>query len=246
MRVAALYDIHGNLPALDAVLAEVAREQPDLIVIGGDVAAGPLPGPTIERLLALGDRVRWVRGNADRLVVAAFDGAALDSDMSSAAYATDVWVAQQINQAQRNVLADLPLSLTLPIDGIGEVLFCHATLRSDDETLTVRSSDARWQAALAGVAPRVVVCGHTHMQFERMVGDVRVMNAGSVGMPYGAPGAYWLLLGPQIMPRHTLYDLEAAAQHIRTSSYPLAEDFADNNVLQPASEGEALAVFDPQ
>jgi len=246
VRVAALYDIHANLPALEAVLAAVEQEQPDLIVLGGDVAAGPLPRPTIERLLALGERVRYVRGNADRLMVAAFDGAPFDAHVSPAAQQTDAWAAQQINRAQRDVLAELPLTLTLPIDGIGDVLFCHATPRSDEETLTVRSSDTRWQEALAGVEQRVVVCGHTHMQFDRMIGDVRVVNAGSVGMPYGAPGAYWLMLGPQIVLHHTPYDLEAAAARIRASGYPLADDFAAHNVLAPPSEGEALAVFDPE
>ncbi len=246
MRVAALYDIHGNLPAVEAVLAAVEAEQPDFIVVGGDVAAGPLPRPTIERLLALGDRVRFVRGNADRLMVAAFDGAPFDPHVPPAAQQTDAWAAQQLDRAHRDVLAALPLTLTLPIDGIGDVLFCHATPRSDEETLTVRSSDARWQAALAGISQRVVVCGHTHMQFDRVVGDVRVVNAGSVGMPFGAPGAYWLMLGPQIVLRHTMYDLEAAAARIRSSGYPLADEFAQNNVLNPPSEAEALAVFDPQ
>lgn len=245
MRVAALYDIHGNLPALEAVLAAIEREQPDLIVIGGDVAAGPLPCPTLERLMALGDRVRFVRGNADRLMVAAFDGVPFDPHVPPQAQQTDVWAAQQLDRAHREFLAGFPLTLTLPIDGVGDVLFCHATPRSDEETLTVRSSDERWQAALSAIEPRVVVCGHTHMQFDRTIGAVRVVNAGSVGMPYGAPGAYWLMLGPQIVLQHTLYDLEAAAARIRTSTYPLANDFAAHNVLQPASEAEALAVFDP-
>lgn len=246
MRVAALYDIHGNEPALASVLEVVAQEQPDLIVIGGDVAAGPLPRPTVERLMPLGDRVRFVRGNADRLMVAAFDGVPFDPHVSTPAQQTDAWAAQQLDRAHLDFLASFPLALTLPIDGIGDVLFCHATPRSDEETLTVRSSDARWQEALAGVEQRVVVCGHTHMQFDRMIGDMRVVNAGSVGMPYGAPGVYWLMLGPDITLRHTVYDLAAAASRIRASGYPLADDFAANNVLAPPSEAEALAVFDPQ
>ena len=246
MRVAALYDVHGNLPALEAVLAAAEREQPDLIVVGGDVAAGPMPRPTLERLMALGDRACFVRGNADRLMVAAFDGVPLDPHISPAARQTDAWAAQQLDRAHRDFLTSFPFTLTLPIDGVGDVLFCHATPHSDEETLTVRSSDERWQAALRGVAQRVVVCGHTHMQFDRIIGDVRVVNAGSVGMPYGAPGAYWMLLGPQIVLQHTPYDLEAAAARIRASGYPLSDDFAAHNVLQPPSEGEALAVFDPE
>jgi len=246
VRVAALCDIHGNAPALASVLAAIEREQPDLIVVGGDVAAGPMPRPTIERLVALGDRARFVRGNADRLMVAVFDGVPFDPHVPPAAQQTDAWAAQQLDRAHRDFLAGFPLTLMLPIDGIGDVLFCHATPRSDKETLTVRSSDERWQGALAGVGQRVVVCGHTHMQFDRMIGDVRVVNAGSVGMPYGAPGAYWLMLGPEIVLQHTPYDLHAAATRIRTSGYPLADDFAAHHVLQPPSAGEALAVFDPE
>jgi diadenosine tetraphosphatase ApaH/serine/threonine PP2A family protein phosphatase len=97
---------------------------------------------------------------------------------------------------------------------------------------------------LAGVRQRVVVCGHTHMQFDRTVDGVRIVNAGSVGMPYGDAGAYWLLLGPEIMQRRTLYDLQDAAARIRASDYPQAQDFAENNVLKPETEAEAIAVFE--
>jgi hypothetical protein len=81
------------------------------------------------------------------------------------------------------------------------------------------------------------------MQFDRMIGKTRVVNAGSVGMPFGAPGAYWLLLGPEVQLRHTPYDLEKAAERIRATSYPQAEDFAARNVLQPPSEKEMLQAF---
>jgi diadenosine tetraphosphatase ApaH/serine/threonine PP2A family protein phosphatase len=97
---------------------------------------------------------------------------------------------------------------------------------------------------LVGVRQRVVVCGHTHMQFDRNVDGMRIVNAGSVGMPYGEAGAYWLLLGPEIRLRRTLYDLEDAAARIRASGYPQAEDFAENNVLKPETEAEAIAVFE--
>jgi len=95
----------------------------------------------------------------------------------------------------------------------------------------------------AGVEARTVVCGHTHMQFDRRVGIVRVVNAGSVGMPFGNPGAYWLLLGPDVELRRTPYDYAAAADRIRSTAYPKAEEFAARNVLQPPSEQEILAAF---
>jgi len=96
------------------------------------------------------------------------------------------------------------------------------------------------------VEHQVVVCGHTHMQFELHIGDVHVLNAGSVGMPYtDRPGAYWLLLGPEGYEfRRTAYDLEAAVQQIRSSGYPQAQDFAAGNVLKVPTAEEAMTVFE--
>jgi putative phosphoesterase len=167
LRVAALYDIHGNLPALDAVLAEVDA---DVVLVGGDFVAGPWPAETYERLRALEGDVRFIRGNADREVVEEAPGRAPPELME--------------------FLRSLPLT-----ESIGDVLFCHATPRNDEEIFTRISPDERWQETLAGVDADVVVCGHTHIQFDRRVGDVRLVNAGSIGMPYERePGAYWALL----------------------------------------------------
>jgi diadenosine tetraphosphatase ApaH/serine/threonine PP2A family protein phosphatase len=126
---------------------------------------------------------------------------------------------------------------------LGEVLFCHATPRNDTEIFTRSTGEDRLAPVFAGVDAAVVVCGHTHMQFDRAVGALRVVNAGSVGMPFAAPGAYWLLLGPEVELRHTPYDLEAAARRIRGTSYPQAEDFAARNVLRPPSADEMLERF---
>ena len=81
------------------------------------------------------------------------------------------------------------------------------------------------------------------MQFDRTIGGIRVVNAGSVGMPFGEPGADWLLLGPDVQLRHTPYDLASAAESIRTTTYPQAEDFAAQYVLQPPSEATMLGAF---
>jgi diadenosine tetraphosphatase ApaH/serine/threonine PP2A family protein phosphatase len=124
------------------------------------------------------------------------------------------------------------------------VLFCHATPRNDLEIFTEASPDEHVGPMFAGVRGDLVVCGHTHMQFERRISDVRVVNAGSVGMPYAEPGAYWLLLGPSVEPRRTAYDLDTAAALIRATDFPAAEDFAANNVLRPASTAEATAIFE--
>jgi diadenosine tetraphosphatase ApaH/serine/threonine PP2A family protein phosphatase len=141
------------------------------------------------------------------------------------------------------LLAGWPKTLTIEIPGLGEVLFCHATPRSDSEVFTRRTSDDRLLRLFQGLNVAVVVCGHTHMQFDRMIGGIRVVNAGSVGMPFGDPGAYWLSLGPDVQLRRTPYDLAKAAERVRETTYPQAQDFAARNVLEPASEEETLAAF---
>jgi putative phosphoesterase len=207
-RVAALYDVHGNLPALDAVLEEVDA---DLILVGGDVAAGPWPAETLARLRALGDRVRWIRGNADRELTQPSES----SEQGGPAPQGMTWTRRRLAEDQLAFLGALPLTETIDVEGVGRLLFCHATPRSDDELLTSISDEARWRAALDGVDADVVVCGHTHIQFDRRVGDVRLVNAGSVGMPYEArPGAYWLSIGPGVQHRRTAYDTGGTARQI--------------------------------
>ena len=244
MKIAAIYDIHGNLPALEAVLKEIEQVQPDRILVGGDIVSGPMPKETLERLLAIGDRIQFIRGNADREVVAAFDGIPLDPDLPDEVRELTIWVAQQLDTRHRDFLAQLPEQAILHADDLGDVFFCHASPRNDTEIFTVATPEARLRTILAGVEQNVVVCGHTHMQYIRRIGNIEVVNAGSVGMPYGEPGAYWLLLGPAIVPQRTLYDLKQAAEAIRASDYPQAQDFADTNVLNPPPAAEVIEVFE--
>jgi predicted phosphodiesterase len=238
MKVAALYDIHGNLPALEAVLAEVEEAEPDVVVVGGDVALGPMPSETLELLLSLGERALFVRGNCDRLMNEEITEGGLNADRSR-------WSAAQLERGQRAWLAALPDTQSVDIDGIGPTLFCHGSPRSDEEILTAISSDLRVAEAVAGVAEEVVVCGHTHVQFDRLAADKRLVNAGSVGMPYESqPGAYWALLGPGLDLRRTNYDREAAAKAIRATGFPDANEFADENVLTIPSGQEATEIFE--
>ncbi len=246
MKIAALYDIHGNLPALNAVLAEINEVQPDLIVIGGDIVSGPLPGQTLERLSQLGDQVRSLRGNGDREVVAAFDGQPFSPTLPEEAREVTRWAAEQLTKDQRDFLATLPEQLVFQVEGLGEIVFCHATTRSDEEIFTSLMPEERLHVIFSGVHQEIVVCGHTHMQFDRCVGNLRLLNAGSVGMPYAdQPGAYWLLLSPQGYEfRRTVYDGEAAAQEIRASGYPQAQEFAEENVLTVPSATEVTEIFE--
>ncbi|HEX2045778.1 MAG TPA: metallophosphoesterase family protein [Gaiellaceae bacterium] len=225
MRVAALYDVHGNLPALEAVLAELGAVQPDVVVVGGDAVLGPFPRETLEELLALDERARFVRGNTDR--------------------APDGFTEQALTGEQRDFLAGLPVTLTLDVNGLGPVLFCHASPRSDEEIVTRVSPDERVAPMLAGVAEAVVVAGHTHVQYDRMVAGKRLVNAGSVGMPYeDEPGAYWALLGPDVELRRTPYDLDEAAERIAASGHPDAEAWARDYVYAVNGPDEASRYFE--
>jgi putative phosphoesterase len=242
MRVAAIYDIHGNLPALQAVLHDIAQSGVDLVVVGGDVVAGPMPRQTLACLLSLAIPVQFIQGNADREVVAQMAG--IDtSTLPDHVRAILRWVAQQLHSDHAQVLAGWPATLQVEVSGIGQVLFCHATPQNDIDVFTRLTPEERLLPVFAGLTVPLVVCGHTHMQFDRTIGGVRVANAGSVGMPYGQTGAHWLLLGPNVQFRHTHYDLTQAAVLIRATDYPQAEDFAARNILNPPSEAEVLEVF---
>jgi putative phosphoesterase len=189
VQVAALYDIHGNLPALEAVLAEVPGDA--TIVVGGDIAEGSFPHETLERLRGLGDRVRWLRGNADRELKPGEEGLA-PADMLE-------WVRDRLSEEEIEFLFALP-----PTVQIERTLYCHATPRNDVDIFTERTPEERLAPLFAGVDADVVVCGHTHTQFERTIAGTRVVNAGSVGLPYeDEPGAYWLL---DLEPRRTPYE----------------------------------------
>ncbi len=242
-KVAALYDIHGNLPALDAVLDAITMAQVDAIVVGGDIVTGPMPRETIERLRAVKQPLYVIRGNTDRLVVDAFDGKSLeglDPDFRD----ITLWTARQLDRSQRDFLAGQPEAVSLGIDSLGPVLFCHAVPGNDEVLITRMTPDERLHPLLDGAEQSIIVAGHTHMQFDRQVGSKRLINAGSVGMPYGEPGAYWATFGPEVDLIRTTYDLERAASLIEATSYPQAEDFAQNNVLRPAAESEAIDVFE--
>ena len=234
MRVAVVSDVHGNLPALEAVLAEIERENVDAIVSGGDVAMGPMPAECVDALRALGRKVLWVKGNADR--------EAGPPELE----ATTRWVTDRLGPTRRRFLKRAKLNLRVEVDGLGFVLVCHGSPRSDEEILTKVSPETRVAEALTGVGEQVILHGHTHVQYDRLVAGRRVACAGSVGAPYeGTPGAFWALLGPDVELRRTEYDAEAAATAIRATGYPGAEDHA-GWLLEPPDPDETSAFFEGQ
>jgi putative phosphoesterase len=222
MRVAALYDIHGNLPALEAVLAEL--RDVDHVVVGGDVVWGPWPQETMDVLRALGD-VSFLMGNADR------DVFTRDAQWKE----SNDWCADRLSEEHLSFLSALPA--TVSMDG---VLYCHGSPRSDLDPITVGTSEEQILEWCTGVSERTVVCGHTHGQFDRTVGHLRVVNAGSVGNPFGEPGAYWAIFDDDdVDVRFTPYDTQATAEAIRATGFPYADVMATQIVLTSSPEASA-------
>jgi predicted phosphodiesterase len=215
VKVLALYDIHGNIDALEAVLADQRATGPDAVVVGGDAVPGPFAGAALDRLQELSVPAHWVRGNGEREVAAAVGAPEPEPDDWAAI--TGAITAAELGDERALALGELPL--TVELDG---VLYCHASPRRDDEMLTRLSPAERWEDALAGVAARLVVGGHTHQQDDRTVGATRFVNAGSVGLPYEGDGAarwLWVADGePEL--RSTAYDAARAGARLLEADWP--------------------------
>ena len=226
MRVAAISDIHGNLPALEAVLAEIDEEDVDEIVVGGDTVHGPWPAEVLDLLVERGARA--VRGNADREVI----------ERSDRYGPLAAWSADRLGERRLEVAQSWPLTVELEVDGLGSVLVCHSTPASDEPIYTRITPDAELAAIFDSVAADVIVCGHTHMQYDRsLASGLRLVNTGSVGIPYeGARGAYWALLGPDVEFRRTEYDVDAAVAAIEVMRVPVDGPLLEQLVEPPDSE----------
>ena len=236
MRIAALYDIHGNLPALEAALGDVRSRRVDRVVVGGDVLPGPMPRESLELLWSLDVPVTCITGNGEVAVLA--ERAGRDSGVPAQYRGTMQWVAGALSDEHVGRIESWPMTVRL-----GDVLFCHATPRSENEIFVRTTDEARLVPIVTAAGARMVVCGHTHMAFDRTIGGVRVVNAGSVGMPFGEPGAHWILIDGGVEFVRTPYDLAAAAARIRATDFPGAAAFAERNVVHPPSEAEMLAAY---
>ncbi len=215
LRVAALYDVHGNVPALEAVLAEVEREDVDAIVFGGDLFLGPQPAETAALVRSV--EASFVRGNCER--------------------EPDEWTRSKLDDETFAWSQGWPL--TVELDG---VLYCHATPRNDMRPiLTDASPPERFEDALEGVDARLVIAGHTHMQFKRD----RWVNAGSVGWPAEDDvAAFWAIVSDDVEFRRTPFDVERAASEILASGWPEAESFVAENIRAAQSRAEATEYFE--
>jgi predicted phosphodiesterase len=227
MRVAALYDVHGNAPALKAVLEEVERDAPDLVVFGGDLTWGSLPRETLALVRALEIPVRFVRGNADRMVGVETEG-------------RGPWMTSQHTAEDVAFLAGFEPTVSVDVDGLGPTRFCHGSPRSDEECVTEQTPAERVREFMAGVDEKVVVTGHVHLRYDRDIEGVRLLSPGSVGLPYGdVPAAYWALLGPAVEFRRTSYDVDAAVAAMRATEDPRVEA-AVELMLHPPSRDEVI------
>lgn len=191
-RVAVLADVHGNAVALAAVLAEVERVQPDAIVRCGDLTWGPIPVETVD--LLAGHDVLFVRGNADRSVTELVERL---QDPGTEATPRERWMVEQHDATMRALLAVFPATVELEVEGLGDVLFCHGSPRSDEELVTLETPESRLADAVAGTEAGTIATAHTHVRYERQLLGRTFFNPGSVAMPYeGAPGAYWACSAP--------------------------------------------------
>jgi putative phosphoesterase len=223
-RVAVLSDVHGNAVALEAVLADLRQDAADLVVFGGDLTWGPLPEATLRLVAGLELQALFVRGNAERALLQPAE------DTSERTR----WLLERHTPGDLAFLATFVERLTVEVEGLGPVCFCHGSPRSDEELVTPATPAARVRAMTAEISERVLVTAHTHLQFDRRVAGIRSINPGSVGMPYeGRAGAFWAVLGPDVELRRTDYSLERAGERYRASGDPLCEQMVELLVSPP-------------
>ncbi|RAL24229.1 metallophosphoesterase family protein [Thermoflavimicrobium daqui] len=232
-KVAAIYDIHGNDSALEAVIKEILAQEVDLIVVGGDVAWGPEPAAVLKRLHQLDCEVRFVRGNADREVGERY-GVEQGLDVLTAEI--NQWCTDQLSNEEQKFLANLPEWQKIEIEGLGTVLFVHGSPRSDEEAISVNTPEEELKPMFEGIEPFVIVCGHTHIQFDRKACGKRIVNPGSVGLPFGTQAACWALFSNKVELKKTFYDINQAVKQIECSGMPHAGEFAVH-ILNPPSKG---------
>lgn len=226
------------LDALEATLADVQEADADAIVVGGDVVGGPQPGEVLRRLRALDTPTHWIRGNGDREAANGVDVAHEQREVVE-------FTISRLSAEELRFLGALPERIVLDVAGLGPTLFCHATPRSDVELITAATPEQHLARVFAGVAERTVVVGHTHMQLDARVGDVRLVNPGSVGMAYeGDVAAFWAVVGPDVELRRTPFDVERAAAAIETSGWPDARAFVDENLRVGVTRAEAIEAFE--
>jgi putative phosphoesterase len=232
-RVAVISDMHGNAPALEAVLAQIDQAHVDRIICLGDATWGSKPEETRFLLETLGDSAIFIRGNGERALHELRQG----RDGTE----RERWMLENHSPATYEFLETFVESAVVTIAGLGAVRFCHGSPRSDEELITPETPAARMRALIRGVPERTLVSGHTHLQFDRQVAGIRSLNPGSVGMPYHElPGAFWAILGPGVELRRTEYDLQETIRSYRASGDPMTDQMI-GTLLSPPTPAEVIA-----
>ncbi len=218
MMIAAFYDIHANLPALEAALQAARKVGADKVVVGGDIAAGPLPADTLDILMALGDWVVALQGASDRALVNCYDLLMAKHHSELDAFDPLVrWAAGRITRHQRDYLHDLPAEARFLMQDLGEVYF-YPSMATPGQRIPPGGE--------------VIVVGNGHRQGKERQDGRLIVHPGSIGMPEGdQPGAYWAFLGEDVELRRTEYDYHRAARRVVRCGMPDAKAWADRYVL---------------
>ncbi len=207
-RIAVIYDIHGNIGALEAVLDAAESEGFDGLLCGGDIAMlGPEPAACVDRLRDYGDRLVAIRGNTDRWVASDQPDESLE------------WTREAIGAERAEWLGSLPASIVLEQH---DVLVVHATPGSDEDVIAPDAPEQEVAAELTGVVQHTVLYGHIHIQYRRVVGAIELVNPGSVGLPFdGDPRAAWAMLEDgSVTFRRTEYDVRATIAAVNAKALP--------------------------
>jgi putative phosphoesterase len=231
-RVAVISDVHGNVPALRAVLGAIQESDAELVVSLGDATWGAQPEETRMLLESVGRPAIFVNGNGERALRelrAGRDG-----------NERECWIRDRHSEATHAFLETFVASAVVTVAGLGAVRFCHGSPRSDIELITPETPPERMRALMEGVSETVLLSGHTHLQFDREVAGIRSVNPGSVGMPYHElRGAFWALLGPDVTLMRTEYDLDDTASAYRASGDPLTNEMIET-LLAPPGPAEVI------
>lgn len=233
MRVAAIYDIHANYSALKAVLDDIESNNVKKVIVGGDLAWGPEPRQVMDLLMEYKNEFYFISGNADREVAFRYGK---EQGLDDIVAELNHWCADQLTGEHIHFLKNLSEKISINIEGLGETLFVHGSPRNDEEAIRVNTPIEEIRPMIKNVSQNIIVCGHTHIQFDRTIDQTRIINAGSVGLQSRADGACWVLLGPDVECKITRYDTKEAAKRILQSNFPYKEEFADH-YLNPPYDG---------
>jgi putative phosphoesterase len=234
-RIGLIADIHGNALALDRVLGELEREGIDDVICLGDVAVGPQPAESLERVRTLG--CRTIMGNWDTYFLQGFP--APKDEIGERLVEIGAWWAEQLSPEHREFMSAFEPQIELDVGPVRTLLF-HGSPRSNEDFIYSTTPDGELDEMLRGATAPLMIAGHTHFQMVRRYGDALLVNPGSVGLPFAEPaplmqilpwaeyGILWMQkprFGVEL--RRTVFDVQALVELILASGMPHAEWWAD-------------------